>query len=263
MALSLRSGHALADGEPMTELRDMGLIGVLGGMGPAATIDFMTKVRALTPAQRDQEHVPLLVHCVPQIPDRVSAILTGGDAPFLPLLAGARLLEAGGARAIAIACNTAHHWHARLAAEVDIPVLHIAHAVRDLISGQSVGYQRLALMGTVGIRAARLYDNMLAPEMGELLFPDVPAQTAIDRAIGCVKAGELASARQYAAEAVDRLRDGQQADRLLLACTELPIALRDSAFSDVCIDATHALAQACVRFSLGLSVSTNTKGVIA
>lgn len=239
------------------------LIGVLGGMGPAATIDFMAQVRSLTPAQRDQDHVPLLVHCVPQIPDRTSAILTGGDAPFVPLLAGARLLERAGARAIAIACNTAHYWHARLAAEVDIPVLHIAHAVRDLLREHSGGYQRVALMGTAGTRAARLYDEMLAPDMGELFFPDLATQAAIDRAIVCVKTGELTLARQHAGEAADRLRDGQRADRLLLACTELPIALRDSAFSDVCIDATHALAQACVRFSLGLSCSTKTEGVTA
>ena len=247
----------------MTANQDKLLIGVLGGMGPAATIDFMTQVRSLTAAQCDQDHVPLLVHCVPQIPDRSSAILTGGDAPFLPLLAGARLLEGAGVRAIAIACNTAHFWHARLAAEVDIPVLHIAHAVRDRMHAQSGGYQRVAFMGTAGTRAARLYDEMLTPDMGELLFPDILTQIAIDRAIGCVKTGELALARQHAAEAAARLRDGQQADRLLLACTELPIALRDSAFSDVCIDATHALAQACVRFSLGLSRPTKTEGVIA
>ena len=247
----------------MMAVHDKLLIGVLGGMGPSATIDFMTQVRSLTPAQHDQDHVPLLVHCVPQIPDRSSAILTSSDAPFLPLLAGARLLEGAGVRAIAIACNTAHYWHARLAAEVDIPVLHIAHAVRDLMHEQSGGYQRVALMGTAGTRAARLYDEMLAPDLGELFFPDPSTQLAIDRAIGHVKTGELALARQHAFEAADRLRDGLHADRLLLACTELPIALRDSAFSDVCIDATHALAQACVRFSLGLSRFIKTEGVIA
>ena len=91
------------------------LIGILGGMGPAATVDFMAKLVMLTPAQHDQEHVPLLVHGVPQIPDRSAAIEAGSDAPFLPMAAGIMQLERAGAEFIAIPCNTAHYWYDRLA----------------------------------------------------------------------------------------------------------------------------------------------------
>lgn len=112
------------------------LIGVLGGMGPAATIDFMAKIVMLTPAASDQEHVPLLVHDVPQIPDRSSAIAAGSDAPFLPMLAGLMQLARGGAEIIAIPCNTAHHWHERLARSCGVPLIHIADAVVEMLAEQ-------------------------------------------------------------------------------------------------------------------------------
>ena len=235
------------------------LIGVLGGMGPLATIDFMTKVRAVTPAQRDQEHVPLLVHCVPQIPERVSAILTGGDDPFESLLAGARTLESAGVQAIVIACNTAHHWHARLSAEVDVPILHIVDAVHDLLVQRQQPIRRIALMGTQATRVSRMYDRLVGDAAGELVLPDAATQSEIDQSIRCVKSGELALARIHAAKAADQLLEQQHADLLLQACTELPIAMQEYAHADLCIDATHALAQACVRFSLGFF--TTNEGV--
>ena len=133
------------------------LIGVLGGMGPAATIDFMAKIVMLTPAARDQEHVPLLVHDVPQIPDRSSAIAAGSDAPFLPMLAGLMQLARGGAEVIAIPCNTAHHWHERLARNCDVPLLHIADAVIEMLAGEKISSGPVALLGTRGTVRSGLY----------------------------------------------------------------------------------------------------------
>lgn len=229
-------------------------IGVLGGMGPAATIDFMSKIRSATPALRDQDHVPLIVHCVPQIPDRSTAILSRTDAPLPHLLDGVRLLQDAGVHAIAIACNTAHHWHARLQAQARVPILHIADAVRELIAQREQPGLRVALMGTQGTRHSRLYDHMLAPGSGELLFPDAQAQAAIDRAITCVKAGQIALAREASAQAAHLLLGLQSADILLLACTELPIAMQDSVYAKHCVDATQALALACVQFSMSRCV---------
>jgi aspartate racemase len=225
-------------------------IGVLGGMGPAATIDFMAKVRSATPACRDQDHVPLIVHCVPQIPDRSTAVLANTDAPLPHLMDGVRLLQDAGVQAIAIACNTAHHWHGRLQAQARVPILHIADAVRDLLAQRAQPGLRVALMGTQGTRDCGLYDRLFSAGDGELLMPDAPAQAAIERVIACVKAGDLVQARKAGAQAAELLLGSQGADLLLLACTELPIAMQDSLYTARCIDATQALAQACVRFSM-------------
>lgn len=224
------------------------LIGVLGGMGPAATIDFMAKIVMLTPAARDQEHVPLLVHDVPQIPDRSSAIAAGSDAPFLPMLAGLMQLARGGAELIAIPCNTAHHWHERLARSCNVPLLHIADAVVEML-GDTGPDETVALLATSGTVRAGLYQSRFAARHSELLLPDADTQALVDGAIAAVKGGDAEAGRTLAEATAERLLEAG-AGRLLLACTELPIAFAGSRHAGRTIDATEALARACVRASL-------------
>lgn len=224
------------------------LIGVLGGMGPAATIDFMAKVVAATPAGRDQEHVPLLVHDVPQIPDRSLAIAAGSDAPLAPMLAGVRLLERSGVAAIAIACNTAHYWYGLLAGACAVPILHIADAVAAEVRAAGPQKERLALLATRGTRAAGLYQQRLG---ASLILPEEPEQRLVDATIAAVKAGRLPEARRLAGEIGGRMR-AAGAGRLLLACTELPLAFAGGPQERFCLDATLVLARLCVAVSLGL-----------
>jgi aspartate racemase len=225
------------------------LIGVLGGMGPAATIDFMAKIVMLTPAARDQEHVPLLVHDVPQIPDRSSAIAAGSDAPFLPMLAGLMQLARGGAEVIAIPCNTAHHWHERLARSCNVPLLHIADAVVEMLEDDGGQDEAIALLATRGTVSAGLYQSRFASGGRTLLLPEEETQGLIDAAIAAVKGNDAKAGRRFAEAAAECLVESG-ASRLLLACTELPIAFAGSRHAGRTIDATEALARACVRASL-------------
>ncbi len=106
------------------------MLGVLGGMGPAATVDFMAKLIRLNPAERDQDHLPVIVLSDPRVPDRVGPVVDGrGRSPLPALRAGVGALERAGAQAIAIPCHTAHHWYAQLAAATSLPILHIVDAV--------------------------------------------------------------------------------------------------------------------------------------
>ena len=116
-----------------------GTIGVLGGMGPLATVDFMRKVIDLTPARRDQEHLPLIVYSVPQVPGRSACILEGAASPLPAMLRGIRTLAQAGAECIAIPCNTAHHWYDELARESRCPVLHIVDAACAAMERGGVG----------------------------------------------------------------------------------------------------------------------------
>src|SRR3954471_9827880 len=106
------------------------LLGVLGGMGPLATVDFLAKLIEETPAKGDPDHVPVIVYSVPQIPDRPGAILENTESPLPAMLEGVRHLKRGGATLIAIACNTAHFWYDALSAE-GVPIAHIADATCD------------------------------------------------------------------------------------------------------------------------------------
>jgi len=225
------------------------LAGVLGGMGPLATVDFLSKVVAHTPASRDQEHIPLIVHQVPQIPDRGAAILEGSDAPFAPMLQGLHRLATAGAEFAVIACNSAHHWHARLQSAQPLPILHIADAVRDELQRTHPHGLRapLVILGTRGVHASRIYQQRIGDRVPLRACPE-SIQPSVDGAIRAVKAGEHTRAREFAADAVHRALD-EGAEALVLACTELPIALRDDALSAHCIDSTAALARLCVAES--------------
>ncbi len=224
------------------------LIGVLGGMGPAATVDFLAKVVARTPAERDQDHVPLIVYDVPQIPPRAAAIRAGSDAPLAPMLAGIQMLNKAGVEAITIPCNTAHHWYAQLQAATGAPIIHIADAVLEALREKPV--RRIGLAATRGTIMARIYHERLEPAGCEVIVPEEPTQTCVDQAIDAVKASDFVSAKTAAEQLVERLRNAG-AERVLLACTELPVALAGSVALPHCLDATDALACATVAFSQG------------
>jgi aspartate racemase len=224
------------------------LVGVLGGMGPLATVDFMQKVIAATPAERDQDHVPMLVYSVPQIPDRVAALSTGSDEPFPALVEGLRTLERGGVKLIVMPCNTAHAWFDRLAASVDVDLLHIGDAVRQRAGDTT---ETIALMATTGTVRAGFYQRYLATAQRHILLPAAGVQELINKAIAAVKIGDLNTARICATSAAESLV-GAGTNRILLACTELPLALAGAPVNARCLDATVCLAEACVSFSRGM-----------
>jgi aspartate racemase len=225
------------------------LIGVLGGMGPLATVDFMQKVIDTTSAKRDWDHVPLIVYSVPQIPDRVSAAMAGTDEPLSAMLTGIRTLEQAGVEAIAIACNTAHAWYDQLAASTKVPIIHMAQAAIDAAT-QKTG--PMALMATLGTLRAGIYQRYFEKAGLQALVPQSAVQDMINDAIAAVKRGEIERARASLDVAAARLI-ASGADQLLLACTELPLAARGSVHEARCLDATACLAQSCVAFSCGAS----------
>lgn len=221
------------------------LIGVLGGMGPLATVDFMQKVIEATPVERDQDHVPLIVYSVPQIPDRVSAAFAGTNEPLPAMLIGIKTLEQAGVEAIAIACNTAHAWYDELAASTKVPIIHMVQAV---ISATPKNSGPFALMATLGTLHTGIYQRYMAEAGWQALVPKPDVQAIAIDAIAAVKLGEIERARASFDVAAARLLESG-AERLLLACTELPVAAKGSIHEAYCLDATACLAQACVEFA--------------
>lgn len=228
------------------------LIGILGGMGPAATVDLMQKILVSTPATRDQEHAPVVVWNVPQIPDRIGAVFGGTPSPFPEMLRGALQLQACGATAIAMPCNTAHYWVEALQAELRIPFLHIADAVLAALHSQAKP-RKIALLATGATIHAGFYQSRFAAHGVNTLIPDTAQLEEIYAAIKLVKAGQIAAARNVFLPVARSLHD-EGADALLLACTELPLLTPGWAFEAQCIDPTQALAQACVRHAFNIRI---------
>lgn len=219
-------------------------------MGPLAAADFLKKLAEETPAQRDQEHIPYVAWGVPQIPDRPPAITGDGESPLPQMLEGIRQLRRAGAAAIAIACNTAHHWHAELEREGGLPILHIADAVCSELEARGIRSGKVGLISTEGtVRAGFYQRRFLARGLDCLPSSREDQENLVLPAIAAVKANNLAHAHQLAITAVSRLH-AAGARAVVLACTETPVAI-DHAPHPVavhCIDATRALARACVAW---------------
>ncbi len=226
----------------------MRTIGVLGGMGPAATAHFMERLVVLCAAERDQDYPPCLAYSASQIPDRTTHLVDGGPDPTADLQAGARVLEAGGVGAIAIPCNTAHAYLEAIRAVVEVPVFDMvelaAVAVATAYPGSSVGV--LAATGTVrlGLYQAALAANGLAVEQ-----PDDELQAQVMAAIREIKGG--GSGRDLRLDhAIEVLRK-RGAQVLVLGCTELPLAVDSASTGIPVIDATEVLARSCLEWAGG------------
>ena len=224
------------------------VVGVLGGMGPDATVDFMAKVIRLTPAGKDQDHVRMLVDHNPTVPDRQAAILGDGPDPGPVLADMARRLEQAGADFLVIPCNTVHVFEQSILDAVSIPLVSIIDATIDALPTdcESVG-----LLATDGCIRAKVYQRKLAVRGIDAVLPTDEEMTGVMAVLNRIKAGEQsvdagASLRRYAEALVAR-----GAAAVIAGCTEIPLVL-DAAMLDVpLISSTDVLAQATLRHARG------------
>ncbi|MDA9518772.1 aspartate racemase [Bradyrhizobium sp. CCBAU 11434] len=226
------------------------MLGILGGMGPMATVDFMSKIVGNTPASRDQDHIQMVVCSATDVPDRTAAILGQGSDPFPAMLNALRRLELSGATRIAIPCNTAHHWHGALQAETSVPILHIVDAVADALSRQRTT-PTLGVLATDGTVHAGIYQQRLTEHGYVCVMPDAKAQAEVMRAIRLVKAGLTDEAAGILGREAEALA-AKGCSHIAMACTEIPLALAafDGDIGAALLDPTDLLAQACVRSCL-------------
>ncbi|SDB43374.1 cysteate racemase [Belnapia rosea] len=226
------------------------ILGVLGGMGPLASAHFMLRLTLLTPAERDQEHIPAVLWSDPRVPDRTAARLAGGTDPLPALLHGLRGLEAAGCGAIAIPCNTAHGWHAEMQAATRLPILHIVEATAAELERLGVPSGPIGVMGTAATLAMRLYQQGLEGRGWSCLVPDgTEMAERVTPGIGLVKANRVAEAYAPLAEVAQRLVD-RGARAVVLGCTEIPLGIAAGpALPFPVADSIDALARAAIRWA--------------
>jgi len=190
-------------------------------MGPEATVLLMQRVLAAVPARDDADHVPLIVHQNPQVPSRIGALIDGTGADPAPVLASmARDLQAAGAQALAMPCNTAHHYAPALATESDLPFLDMLDLSAARLSAQ--GARRIGMLASPATRITGVFDAVFTRHG---LSPVWAAQEdGLLDIIRAVKAGQGAEDGPGAALAREAAcLTAQGADHLLVACTELSL----------------------------------------
>ncbi|GCB44511.1 aspartate/glutamate racemase family protein [Streptomyces sp. NL15-2K] len=224
------------------------IIGILGGMGPAATADFYAKLVSTTPGDNDQEHLRTVIWSDPTIPDRTEALLGDGPDPTPWLLNGSRVLREAGATVIAIPCNTAHAFVPRIAHHVGLPIVHMIGEVALHLTTSRPRVHTAGLLATSGTVRAGLYEEWLDRSGIRLVLPDAASQDReVMAAIHAVKAGTRdKTTTALLARAAQRLTE-QGAQAVIAGCTEIPLGLPAGAVDVPLIDPALILAQALVR----------------
>lgn len=218
-------------------------VGILGGMGPEATVDLMSKIIRATPAKTDQEHIRLLVDNNPQVPSRIDAILEGSENPGLVLAEMAKGLENWGAEMLAIPCNTAHYYVQYVMEAVNIPVVNMIEETIQVIVAS--GIKNIALLATTATLKTKLYEEKLIQAGLEVILPDPEFQEEIMRAIYGVKSGDYPKAYGAIAKVLEHVQS-RGAQGVIPGCTELPLIISKDNCSLEIFDPTTILAKEIV-----------------
>ena len=223
-------------------------VGVIGGMGPEATVDFLRCVVAATPAKDDSGHIRVLVDNNPKIPSRIAALIDGtGEDPLPVLIAMARGLEKQGADFLVIPCNTAHYYLPRIAQAVSIPLLDMVALSIAKIATLSPKPRRIGMLASPAVQKVGLYAARLNDAGFTALFPDAAGEARMLDIIRAVKANAVTQEHRADYSAIARALAEQGADAHLIACTELSLIGAPKGASLPHIDALDVLVDATIK----------------
>lgn len=212
-------------------------------MGPAASVDFMARLVAMTPASCDQDHPPVLLYSASHVPDRTRHLAGEGPDPAPEMRRVARILEAGGADFIVMPCNTAHAYLDAVRDAVAIPVLDMIGLATESVCARHAPGAGIGVLAATGTVRLGLYARRLEARGMRVVRP-VDQDPVMD-AIRAVKAGSRGRDERLHAAIDDMVRDG--AEGLILGCTELPLAVEADAVPIPIVDAGGELILASLR----------------
>lgn len=230
-------------------------IGILGGMGPAATCDLMDKIIRLTCAQDDQHHIHICVDSNTNIPDRTKAILNNGDSPVPELIKSAIRLQAIGADFLIMPCNTAHYFYKDIVPYLEIPMLNMPEETAAYMARRHI--KKAGLLATDGTIGSNIYADALDKWGITPVYPTSHDQTVVMSLIyDYIKRG-ITNKDLLPVESMKQVVNSlleQGAETIILACTELPIAFRIMELDCSTIDPTLILAGAAIHYAGAKSI---------
>ena len=225
------------------------VVGILGGMGPEATLDCFGKLLRSTRAEKDQEHLRVLIDSNSKVPDRTAAILGKGPSPVPALVASANGLAHAGADFIIVPCVSAHMFLEEVRAQVDVPIISMFDVVARAILEARPAMRTLGLLGTTGTIRGGRFQKRLARDGITVIVPDDAGQERVMAAIYDIK--NLAPSRprsaitaELAAAAEALVSRGAQA--IVAGCTEIPLALHQEHLHVPYFDSVLVLARAAI-----------------
>ena len=225
-------------------------LGILGGMGPAASNEFATRLVAKTPATKDQDHIPFVLWSDPTIPDRSTSMLNGDDRPLPYLLAGIQGLKTVGCTTIVIPCNTAHFWFSHLEKQAawNARIIHIVDSVADALRDLKITSGKIGIIGTKATIEYGLYQYQLNKSGWNCIVPTKEQMdTLVQPAIDLIKANQTAQVHPMLMAVIHSLIDNG-ATAVVLGCTEIPLTIKQDTVQDIpIINSIDSLVNAAIR----------------
>lgn len=236
----------------MNQTADHKTVGVLGGMGPEATLDFFAKLLAATGANSDQEHLHVLIDNNPKVPNRNEAVAGRGPSPGPALAEMARDLERAGADFLVMACNAAHAFEADIRAATPLPFVSLIEEAAQATLARRPGLERAGVLAAAGTLDAGLYERAFAARGVRASSPAGEARERFMALLYRIKAGDKgeevrAAMRSLAGELLDA---GAQV--IVAGCTEVPLVLTQRDLPCPLVDATAVLAERTVMYAKGV-----------
>jgi aspartate racemase len=225
------------------------VVGILGGMGPEATIDLFSKIVEESHAKTDYEHLRIIIDCNPKMPSRQDAILHGTENPGPYMAETAKNLENAGADFIIIGANAAHYFYDFVKEAVNIPVLHIIDEAVSKCIEEVPNIKKAGVLASLGAMKTGLYHKSFEKygvsiiDMPEELMEKVQKSIFVYKYNGVTK--EVLSLMNEAIKYL--VSNGSQA--LIMGCTEIPIILKDELVNLPLIDPNLTIAQVAVKFA--------------
>jgi len=236
-----------------TKKGKMQTIGIIGGLGPEATQLLFKKIVDKTPAEYDQEHLPLMIFNNPQIPDRTKAILYNGKSPVPELIRSARILEISGADFIVIPCNTAHCFIKEIENKVSIPFINMIEATAQDIKRKYPLVKKIGLLATSGTVSSKIYHQKFSKIDMEIITPSEDEQENIVMESVYGKKGIKAGVHDYPGKQLERAGRSlinRGAELIITGCTEIPIVVKQENVDYPIVDPLTILAEKSVQTAL-------------
>ncbi len=226
-------------------------VGVLGGLGPEATLDFFAKVLGQTRAGSDQQHLRLIIDNNPTVPDRNEAVAGTGPSPGPALAEMGRGLERSGADFLVMVCNAAHAFQSEITAATSLPFVSIVEETVRATLKRIPGLKAVGVLASSGCLDAGLYQDAFARYGVSVLVPEGDAREVFMALLYRIKAGDksdevCASMRSLAAELV-----AEGAEAVVAGCTEVPLVLFGEDMRVPLINSTDVLALAAIAYARG------------
>jgi aspartate racemase len=225
------------------------VVGVIGGLGPEATLDFFGKVLHHSKAVKDQDHIHLIIENNPKTPNRNDAIAGRGPSPGPALADMARALERAGADFVVMACNTAHAYEVDIRAALTKPFVSLIDEVVDEVRRLHPAAQRVGVLATQGSRDAKIFTPAFARHGIEVMQLEEPSQNRFMTLLYRIKAGDRSPDIRNGMQQLGEELIAMGADILIAGCTEVPLVLQSGDNSRLMIDSTDVLAKRCVIYA--------------